>query len=219
MDERGNPRTQLLLGALANEQVREMLARFRAEGPSVLREFAGDPAIAGLMSSLSAARDSAGAGAGAGAGPNTSHSPRYGVIIVGLSEKCAPSTDYRHGSENGGTVPMVPAVMVEVAVQSSPKKAHPVRNFSSLRFTSTSYPASHVQALLPNRGSASAMKKQPEQCVRGSQRKVQRRRGQARSLQPDAHGNIRERVTSSASGHAMGGFRQARESSTSTTSD
>ena len=107
MDERGNPSdaASVFSGALANERVREMLARFRAEGPSVLREFAGDPAIAGLMSSLSAARDSAGAGAGAGVRPNTSHSPpgMESTVVDTTPKSAPPSTDYRHGSENGGT--------------------------------------------------------------------------------------------------------------------
>ena len=39
--------------ALSNARVREMLDRFRSEGPDVLREFAGDPVIASVMASLS----------------------------------------------------------------------------------------------------------------------------------------------------------------------
>ena len=47
-------------GALGNPQVREMLERFRLEGPHVLAEYSDDPDVVGMMGLLSQAKAAAG---------------------------------------------------------------------------------------------------------------------------------------------------------------
>ena len=47
-------------GALSNPRVKEMLDRFRAEGPGVLAEYKDDPEVSGVMAMLSQAKASAG---------------------------------------------------------------------------------------------------------------------------------------------------------------
>jgi hypothetical protein len=45
-------------GALANPKIREMLERFRSEGPQVLQEYADDPSVRSVLGSLAAPQPS-----------------------------------------------------------------------------------------------------------------------------------------------------------------